>query len=100
MILSNIAMGLADLRSRRPTRIHRRGIVDSQPGLHFGGLFFLYAMSSGFFRGVGRDAGYVVETIAARKDRDLHTEWQGRWTSVVSQTFVVDLPRASTAAVR
>jgi putative flavoprotein involved in K+ transport len=48
--------------------IHQRGIVDSEPGLYFVGLFFLYAMSSGFFRGVGRDAGYLVEAIAARKD--------------------------------
>ncbi len=48
--------------------IHRRGIVDREPGLYFVGLFFLYAMSSGFFRGVGRDAGYVVKTIAARKN--------------------------------
>jgi putative flavoprotein involved in K+ transport len=52
--------------SREP--IHRRGIVDSEPGLYFVGLFFLYAMSSGFFRGVGRDARYVVKAIAARKD--------------------------------
>jgi hypothetical protein len=44
--------------------IHHRGIVDSEPGLYFVGLFFLYAMSSVFFRGVGRDAGYVVKTIA------------------------------------
>ena len=51
---------------REPT--HRRGIVDSEPGLHFVGLFFLYAMSSAFFRGVGRDAEHVVKNIAARKD--------------------------------
>jgi putative flavoprotein involved in K+ transport len=49
---------------RKP--IHRRGIVDSEPGLYFVGLFFLYAMSSGFFRGVGRHAEYVVKAIAAR----------------------------------
>jgi putative flavoprotein involved in K+ transport len=48
--------------------IHHRGIVESERGLYFVGLFFLYAMSSGFFRGVGRDAGYVVKSIAARKD--------------------------------
>jgi putative flavoprotein involved in K+ transport len=45
---------------------HRRGIVASQPGLYFVGLFFLYAMSSGFLRGVARDAEYVVEAIASR----------------------------------
>jgi putative flavoprotein involved in K+ transport len=48
--------------------IHRRGIIDREPGLYFVGLFFLYAMSSGFFRGVGRDAGHVVKSIAAPKD--------------------------------
>lgn len=46
--------------------IHRRGIVAGEPGLYFVGLFFLYAMSSGFLPGVGRDAKYIVEDIASR----------------------------------
>jgi putative flavoprotein involved in K+ transport len=46
--------------------IHRRGVVASQPGLYFVGLFFLYAMSSGFLPGVGRDAEHIVTDIAAR----------------------------------
>jgi putative flavoprotein involved in K+ transport len=46
--------------------IHHRGIVDNEPGLYFVGLHFLYAMSSGFLPGVGRDAEYVVESIASR----------------------------------
>ena len=46
--------------------IHRRGIVPHEAGLYFVGLFFLYAMSSGFLPGVGRDAERVVEHIAAR----------------------------------
>jgi len=33
--------------------LHHRGIVASQPGLYFVGLFFLYAMSSGFFPASG-----------------------------------------------
>jgi putative flavoprotein involved in K+ transport len=45
--------------------IHRRGIVAGEPGLYFVGLFFLYAMSSGFLPGVGRDAEYVVEDIGS-----------------------------------
>jgi putative flavoprotein involved in K+ transport len=45
---------------------HYRGIVDAEPGLYFVGLFFQYAMSSGFLPGVGRDAEHVVEAIAAR----------------------------------
>jgi putative flavoprotein involved in K+ transport len=47
--------------------IHVRGIVAEEPGLYFVGLTFLYAMSSGFFPGVGRDAEYVVKHIAARQ---------------------------------
>jgi hypothetical protein len=46
--------------------IHHRGIVAGQPGLYFVGLFFLYAMSSGFLPGVGRDAEHVVKDIASR----------------------------------
>ena len=46
--------------------LHHRGIVANQPGLYFVGLFFLYAMSSGFLPGVGRDAGYIVEHITSR----------------------------------
>jgi len=46
--------------------IHRRGIVENEPGLYFVGLFFLYAMSSGFLPGVGRDAEYIVKDIASR----------------------------------
>jgi putative flavoprotein involved in K+ transport len=45
---------------------HERGIVSTEPGLYFVGLFFLYAMSSGFLPGVARDAQHVVENIAAR----------------------------------
>ncbi|WP_372910322.1 flavin-containing monooxygenase [Salinigranum sp.] len=40
--------------------VHVRGIVPDEPGLYFVGLFFLYAMTSGLFTGVGRDAEYVV----------------------------------------
>jgi putative flavoprotein involved in K+ transport len=46
--------------------IHRRGIVAGEPGLYFVGLFFLYAMSSGFLPGVGRDAEHVAKHIASR----------------------------------
>ncbi len=45
---------------------HHRGIVPEAPGLYFVGLSFLYAMSSGFLPGVGRDAEHVVKEIASR----------------------------------
>jgi putative flavoprotein involved in K+ transport len=51
--------------------IHRRGIVAGEAGLYFVGLFFLYAMSSGFLPGVGRDAEFIVKDIASRADRSL-----------------------------
>jgi putative flavoprotein involved in K+ transport len=51
----------------RKEPMHHRGIVAERPGLFFVGLFFLYAMSSGFFRGVGRDAEHVVKAIASRR---------------------------------
>ncbi|MEP6574263.1 MAG: FAD-dependent oxidoreductase, partial [Gemmatimonadota bacterium] len=36
--------------------LHQRGLVESEPGLFFVGLHFLYAMSSAMVHGVGRDA--------------------------------------------
>ena len=45
---------------------HRRGIVDSEPGLYFVGLHFLYAFSSTMIHGVGRDAEYIANDVAFR----------------------------------
>lgn len=47
--------------------VHERGVVPSEPGLYFVGLFFLYAGSSELLRGVGRDAEYVVNHIAQNR---------------------------------
>jgi putative flavoprotein involved in K+ transport len=46
---------------------HRRGIVESEPGLYFIGLKFLYSVSSEQIHGVGRDAEYIAGKIAARR---------------------------------
>ena len=46
--------------------IQTRGIVESEPGLYFVGLHFLYALSSTMIHGVGRDAKYVVDAVARR----------------------------------
>lgn len=46
---------------------HRRGVVEDMPGLYFLGLKFLYSVSSEQIQGVGRDAGYLADTIAARR---------------------------------
>ena len=46
--------------------VQNRGIAAGQPGLYFVGLHFLYAMSSTMIHGVGRDAEFIGQTIAAR----------------------------------
>jgi putative flavoprotein involved in K+ transport len=46
--------------------LHERGVVATAPGLYFVGLFFLSAATSSLVGGVGRDAEYIVENIAAR----------------------------------
>ena len=46
--------------------VHERGVVPDAPGLYFVGLMFLYAMTSGLFTGVGRDAEYVVDHLTSR----------------------------------
>ena len=48
--------------------LHRRGVVESEPGLYFIGLKFLYSVSSEQIQGVGRDAGYIAGKIAARRE--------------------------------
>ena len=48
--------------------LHRRGVVESEPGLYFIGLKFLYSVSSEQIQGVGRDAGYIAGKIAARHE--------------------------------
>jgi putative flavoprotein involved in K+ transport len=62
---------------------HRRGIVESEPGLYFIGLKFLYSVSSEQIQGVGRDADFIAETIASRRgmrqaDRSANDPSEGR----------------------
>jgi putative flavoprotein involved in K+ transport len=47
--------------------VHARGVVESEPGLYFLGLVFLYSVSSDVFPNRGRDAGYIVKHIASRR---------------------------------
>ncbi|HAM26369.1 MAG TPA: potassium transporter Trk, partial [Microbacteriaceae bacterium] len=46
--------------------VTRRGVVDDVPGLFFVGMPFQYALTSGLIGGVGRDAGFVADRVAAR----------------------------------
>ena len=49
--------------------MHERGIVRSEPGLYFVGLFFLHAIASALVGGVGRDAEHIVRHIASARLR-------------------------------
>jgi putative flavoprotein involved in K+ transport len=44
---------------------HERGVIRSEQGLYFVGLFFLFAGSSSLIGGVGRDARHIARHIAA-----------------------------------
>jgi putative flavoprotein involved in K+ transport len=46
--------------------LHHGGLVESQPGLYFVGLTFLFAMSSSMIHGVDRDAARIVKAITTR----------------------------------
>lgn len=48
------------------TLAHRGGLTETEPGLFFVGLNFLYSLSSTMIQGVGRDAKRIVDAIAAR----------------------------------
>jgi putative flavoprotein involved in K+ transport len=54
------------LPSKNGYPIQQRGIVESQPGLYFLGLPFLYSLSSALVGGVGRDAEHVVAHLIDR----------------------------------
>ncbi|TXN31951.1 flavin-containing monooxygenase [Lacisediminihabitans profunda] len=43
-----------------------RGVVDDVPGLYFVGMPFQYALTSGLIGGVGRDAAFIADRVAAR----------------------------------
>ncbi|MGH2756201.1 MAG: flavin-containing monooxygenase [Actinomycetota bacterium] len=47
--------------------LHKRGIVESEPGLYFLGLKFLHSVSSEQIHGVERDADYIARKVAARR---------------------------------
>jgi len=55
---------------------HERGVVGSEPGLYFIGLFFLSAGSSSLIGGVGRDARHIARHIASRRADGGGAEYQ------------------------
>jgi putative flavoprotein involved in K+ transport len=46
---------------------HDRGVVGSEPGLYFVGLFFLSSGASPLIGGVGRDAAHIARHITSRR---------------------------------
>jgi putative flavoprotein involved in K+ transport len=60
--------------------VHDRGVVGSEPGLYFVGLFFLYALASSLVGGVGRDAEHVVKHIASSQSEPSGQRAAGRLT--------------------
>jgi putative flavoprotein involved in K+ transport len=55
---------------------HERGVVATVPGLYFVGLFFLSAATSSLVGGVGKDAAYIADQIAARAGMKRRLEGQ------------------------
>ena len=49
--------------------LHYRGVVESEPGLYFLGLVYLYALSSDVLPGRGRDAKYIAKHIGAHRPK-------------------------------
>lgn len=64
-----------------------RGVVPDEPGLYSVGLFFLYAMTSGHFTGVGRDAAYVVDHLTSRaQPRQARPSYTGSMNGLPQQS--------------
>ena len=61
---------------------HERGVVVSEPGLYFVGLFFQSAATSSLVGGVGKDAAYIAKEIAAQESRITN----GRQPSALART--------------
>jgi putative flavoprotein involved in K+ transport len=61
--------------------IHERGVVATQPGLYFVGLFFQSAATSSLVGGVGRDAAYIAGRIATRESAVANLERHGVHTT-------------------
>jgi putative flavoprotein involved in K+ transport len=49
--------------------MHYRGVVESEPGLYFLGLVFLYSLSSDVLPNRGRDAKYIAKHIGSRRSK-------------------------------
>jgi putative flavoprotein involved in K+ transport len=53
--------------------MHKRGVIATEPGLYFLGLFFLSKATSSLVGGVGNDAAYIAKHVASREPNGLPT---------------------------
>jgi putative flavoprotein involved in K+ transport len=73
-----IGLPIFDGKEQPKEPVHVRGVVPDERGLYFVGLFFLYAMTSGLFTGIGRDAEYVVDHLTSRaRQQPPHSSYTG-----------------------
>jgi putative flavoprotein involved in K+ transport len=62
--------------------LHERGVVESEPGLYFLGLVFLYSFSSDVLPNRGRDAEYIAKHIAASDPKETRSPAGGALAGV------------------
>ena len=61
---------------------HERGVIATVPGLYFVGLLFLSAATSSLVGGVGKDAAYIAEQIAAQAGMERRPEGRASGVAV------------------
>ena len=61
--------------------VHERGVADAVPGVYFVGLKFQYSMLSDTLHAADRDAGFVVNHLAAGRETTQASEIASRTTS-------------------
>ena len=62
--------------------LHERGVVESEPGLYFLGLVFLYSFSSDVLPNRGRDAEYIAKHIGASDPKETRSPAGGALAGV------------------
>ncbi len=60
---------------------HERGVVRSEPGLYFIGLFFLSTAASSLIGGVNRDARHIARQIASQRTDGGRAAQEASWMS-------------------
>ena len=77
--------------------VHRRGVVEKQPGLYFTGLQFLYAMTSTMIHGAARDAEYVAKAVIRRASASQRTSTIDAMVSPSRMPSTTSIPSTTSA---